>query len=388
MISPSTLERTVARIPWKILKLNALKLETLLNDDVPFVASAPLSLHPKLLSPQSKMSPTTPPKPDGVLNVCVTGAAGQISYSLLAMLANGAVFGPYQKVALHLLEIQPALPALQGVVMELEDGAYPLLQSVVSTDNARVAFKAVDLAILVGAFPRRQGMERKDLLERNAAIFKMQGAALNAVASRDVKVLVVGNPANTNATVLSRFAPDIPKENITALTRLDHNRAVGQLAKRMGTTVENVEGVVIWGNHSSTQYPDVTRATANGQPVVEALGGFQLIAEEFIPSIQKRGAAIIKARGQSSAMSAAKAIADHLSSWLCGDDRVVSMGVASDGCYNVREGLYFSFPVRCTGGGKYEIVKELELNEFSRRYLSATMEELFAERQEAFAILD
>lgn len=322
-----------------------------------------------------------------VLTVCVTGAAGQISYSLLSLLANGYVFGTSQKLALHLLEITPALPALSGVVMELIDGAYPLLTSVVETDDPIVAFKGVDVAILVGSFPRRAGMERKDLLAKNVPIFKAQGEALNKVASRQVKVLVVGNPANTNAMVVSNFAPDIPPSNISALTRLDHNRAVAQLAKRMSVAVDKVDGVCIWGNHSSTQYPNVIRATANGEPVLDKLGGVQYIAEHFVPTIQKRGAAVIKARGFSSAMSAANAIGDHLRSWICGDSKVVSMAVPSDGSYGIKEGVFFSFPVRCPGAGVYEIVQGIDVDDFSKKYIEATAGELYAEREDAMALV-
>lgn len=325
--------------------------------------------------------------PPQVLTVCVTGAAGQISYSLLALLANGHVFGPAQKLALHLLEITPALPALSGVVMELIDGAYPLLASVVETDDPNVAFKGVDVAVLLGSFPRRAGMERKDLLAKNVPIFKAQGQALNQVASRQVKVLVVGNPANTNAMVLSSFAPDVPASNISALTRLDHNRTVAQLAKRMAVSADKIEGVCIWGNHSSTQYPDVTRATANGDPVLDKLGGAEHIAQHFIPTIQKRGAAVIKARGFSSAMSAANAIGDHLRSWICGDSKIVSMAVPSDGSYGIKEGVFFSFPVRCLGAGEYEIVQGINVDDFSRKYIEGTAAELYAERDDALTLL-
>lgn len=322
-----------------------------------------------------------------VLTVCVTGAAGQISYSLLPLLATGHVFGTTQRIALQLLEITPALTALSGVAMELIDGAYPLLDSVIQTDDPTVAFKGADVAILAGSFPRRVGMERKDLLAHNLPIFKAQGEALNSVASRSVKVLVVGNPANTNAMVLSRFAPDIPASNISALTRLDHNRAIAQVAKRLDVPIGAIQGVCMWGNHSSTQYPDITRATANGEPVLAKLGGVQEVAETFIPTIQKRGAAVIKARGFSSAMSAANAISDHMRSWINGDSAIVSMAVPSDGSYGVKEGVFFSFPVRCTGAGEYEIVQGIELDEFSRKYIDSTASELYAEREEALSLV-
>lgn len=328
------------------------------------------------------------PKPNETLVVAVTGAAGQISYSLLPLLANGTVFGPHQAIQLRLLEIPPALTALSGVVMELTDGAYPLLESVVETSDPMVAFQNADVAMLVGSFPRKQGMERKDLLSKNVPIFKTQGNALSEVANRDVKVVVVGNPANTNAMVLNRFAPNVPPRNISALTRLDHNRACAQVARKMGVSVGQVDGVCIWGNHSSTQYPDVVRATADGVPVLAKLGGTEAVAEGFIPLIQKRGAAVIKARGLSSAMSAANAIADHTRSWICGDDKIVSMAVPADGSYGIPEGIYYSFPVRCIGRGQYEIVQGIAIDDFSRRYIDATRDELLAEREEAASLLE
>nr|AIT70189.1 malate dehydrogenase [Dumontia simplex] len=331
------------------------------------------------------MSPI--PDTDSVLTVCITGAAGQIAYSLLPHLANGCIFGPTQRVALHLLEIAPALPALAGVAMELADGAYPLLVSVVQTSDPTVAFARADVAVLVGAFPRRAGMERKDLLAKNVPIFKAQAHALNTVANSGVRVLVVGNPANTNAMVLSSFAPSIPKKHISALTRLDHNRAVAEVARVAGVQAPSVDGVCIWGNHSSSQYPDVTRAVAAGKPVLPMLGGLENVAETFIPMIQKRGASVIKARGLSSAMSAATAIGDHLRSWLTGDSAVVSMAVPSDGSYGIKEGIFFSYPVRCLGAGEYEIVQGIEVDSFSRKYIEATAAELNAEREEALAVL-
>nr|AIT70193.1 malate dehydrogenase [Grateloupia chiangii] len=327
-----------------------------------------------------------PQKSNGILTVCVSGAAGQIAYSLLPLIARGDVFGRDQPIELHLLDIKPALDALHGVVMELHDCAFPLVRNIVETDDPMVAFQHADVTILGGSFPRRPGMERRDLIAKNVNIFKAQGQALDRVASKNVKVVVVGNPSNTNALVLSHYAPSIPKQNITALTRLDQNRAVGQIAMRTGVNADQVEGVAIWGNHSATQYPDVTHATVNGEPVMPKLGGRQAVAEEFIPCIQKRGAAILKARGLSSAMSAASAIGDHLKSWILGDSKIVSMAVASDGSYDVKPGVYFSFPVRCSAGGDYEIVQGIEMDEFSRKYVSATTEELFAERQEALEL--
>lgn len=322
-----------------------------------------------------------------VLTVCVTGAAGQIAYSLLPLIANGHVFGASQRVRLQLLEIPPALAALAGVAMELQDGAYALLDAVVETSDPMLAFAGADVAILVGSFPRKAGMERKDLLAKNAGIFKAQGEAIDKVGGKQCKVVVVGNPANTNAMVLSHYAPNLPKENVSALTRLDHNRARAQVAAKLGVSVSAVEGVCIWGNHSSTQYPDVTRAIVGGEPVSEKMGGAESLASDFIPMIQKRGSAVIKARGSSSAMSAANAIADHMRSWICGDDKVVSMAVASDGSYGVKEGVYFSFPVRCPGDGVYEIVKGITVDDFSRKYIDATATELYSEREDALELL-
>lgn len=334
------------------------------------------------------IEPTNAPKPNGILRVCVTGAAGQIAYSLLSLLASGQVFGPGQRLSLSLLEIPVAEKALLAVVMELEDGAYPLVESIDPSFDAEVAFKDCDVAILVGAFPRRKGMERKELLSKNAGIFRVQGDAMSRMANRDVKVVVVGNPANTNALILSKHAPSIAPENISALTRLDHNRVIGQIVKRCGATVADVQGqVCIWGNHSTTQYPDVTRAQLGGKSVMGLLGGPHKVAEEFIPLIQTRGARVIEARGSSSAMSAANAIADHMRSWMCGDDHVVSMAVPSDGSYGVEEGVYFSYPVKCPGAGKYEIVQGIELDEFSRKYIDASAQELYAERDDAMSLL-
>lgn len=350
--------------------------------------------------------------PDRAVTVTVTGAAGQIAYSLLPLLASGRVFGPRQRVALRLLEIEPALEALRGVCMELEDGAYPLLElPAKATADAREAFRGCDVAILVGAFPRKQGMERKELLAKNASIFKEQGEAINEVASADICCVVVGNPANTNALILSHFAPRVPKRCITAMTRLDHNRTASLVARELGCRVDQVSGVIIWGNHSSTQYPDVTHATAPGLTQAgalrEALGGETRVKGEFIPTIQKRGAAVIAARKQSSAMSAANAVADHVRDWMCGTTGAasassssseqqqgsagsgdyVSMAVPSDGSYGIEQGIVYSFPVRCTPGGEYEIVRGLELDDMSRAYMNATRDELLAERDEAMSLL-
>lgn len=322
--------------------------------------------------------------------VTVTGAAGQIAYSLLPAICAGRMFGPTTRVALRLLEIPPAMTSLGGVVMELTDCAWPLLASVTATSDAAEAFAGTNVAVLVGAFPRGPGMERAELLAKNAGIFRAQGAALDAGAAPGCKVVVVGNPANTNAMILSHFAPSIPKKNITALTRLDHNRAVAAVAAAVGAPLGDVSGVCIWGNHSSTQYPDVTRATVAGKPavdVVATMGGQQALAETFIPTIQKRGAAIIAARKMSSAMSAAKAICDHVATWLGGSDgATVSMAVAGAGEYGVEEGTFFSYPVTCAGG-EWTIVEGLAIDETSRKYIDATSQELQAERTDALAVL-
>jgi len=322
------------------------------------------------------------------VRVVVTGAAGQISYSLLPLIANGAMFGPDQDVILNLLEVEFVLPALQGVVMELEDGSYPLLKSVAATSDAEVAFKDADFAILVGAFPRKDGMERADLLSKNAGIFKVQGQALDKVAKKSVKVLVVGNPANTNCLLAQHFAPSIPKENFTALTRLDHNRAKAQVAKKLGVSVRDVHNVIIWGNHSSTQYPDTTvgYVHVNGEKksIRDAVNDSKYLEGEFISTVQKRGAAIIAARKFSSAMSAANAIVDHIRDWVLGtpEGEYVSMAVPSDGSYNIPEGVIYSYPVTCKNG-KYTIVQGLSVSEFSRSKMTATYDELADEKKAA-----
>lgn len=285
------------------------------------------------------------------LRVAVTGAAGNISYAMLFRIASGEMLGKDQPVILQLLEITPALDALKGVVMELEDCAFPLLAGIVQTDDANVAFKDIDYALLVGARPRGPGMERKDLLEANAAIFSAQGKALNEVASRDVKVLVVGNPANTNALIAQRNAPDLDPRNFTAMTRLDHNRAMAQLAGKTDSTVNDVKKMIIWGNHSSTQYPDLTACTVNGKPALDLVDR-DWYEGTYIPEVQQRGAAIIKARGASSAASAANAAIAHMRTWALGTDENdwVSMGVYSNGEYGIAEGLIYSFPCTCTNG--------------------------------------
>lgn len=314
------------------------------------------------------------------VRVAVTGAAGQIGYALLFRIASGAMLGADQPVILHLLEITPALSALEGVVMELNDCAFPLLQGVVTTDDVNVAFKDVDYALLVGARPRGPGMERKDLLEANGAIFGPQGKALNDHASRDVKVLVVGNPANTNALIAQQNAPDLDPRCFTAMVRLDHNRAISQLAAKTGAHSTDVSKMIIWGNHSSTQYPDLHHALVSGAPALSKVdqGWYE---GTFIPDVQQRGAAIIKARGASSAASAASAAIDHMRSWALGtpDGDWVSMGIPSDGSYGIEPGVIYGYPVTCKGG-KYEIVQGLEINDFSRARMDATDKELREER--------
>jgi malate dehydrogenase len=314
------------------------------------------------------------------VRVTVTGAAGQISYSLLFRIASGEMLGPNQPVILQMLEITPALEALKGVAMELEDCAFPLLAGMVCTDDAAVAFKDSDYALLVGARPRGPGMERKDLLEANAAIFSAQGKALNDNASKDIKVLVVGNPANTNSLIAQRNAPDINPRQFTAMTRLDHNRAMSQIANKTGTTINDVTHMTIWGNHSATQYPDLHEAKINGQPAIDMVDQAWYEAD-FIPTVQQRGAAIIAARGASSAASAANAAIAHMRSWALGtaEGDWVSMGVFSDGSYGIAEGLIYSFPCVCKDGD-WEIVQGLEINDFSRAKMSATEQELTEER--------
>lgn len=315
------------------------------------------------------------------LRVAVTGAAGNISYAMLFRIASGEMLGKDQPVILQLLEIAPALDALKGVVMELEDCAFPLLAGIVQTDDATVAFKDVDYALLVGSRPRGPGMERKDLLEANAAIFSAQGKALNDVASRDVKVLVVGNPANTNALIAQRNAPDLDPRNFTAMTRLDHNRAMAQLAEKTDSTVNDVKKMIIWGNHSSTQYPDLTSATVNGKPALELVDR-EWYEATYIPEVQQRGAAIIKARGASSAASAANAAIAHVRTWALGTDENdwVSMGVYSNGEYGIAEGLIYSFPVTCANGD-WSIVEGVDVSsDFSKEKMAATEQELSEER--------
>eukprot|EP00761_Pharyngomonas_kirbyi_P011209 gb/GECH01011234.1/.p1 GENE.gb/GECH01011234.1/~~gb/GECH01011234.1/.p1 ORF type:complete len:374 (+),score=77.12 gb/GECH01011234.1/:1-1122(+) len=320
------------------------------------------------------------------VRVLVTGAAGQIGYSLLPMIASGLMLGKDQPIILHLLDIPPAEKALNGVVMELEDSAYSLLNKIVATTDAETAFKDVDIAILVGAFPRKQGMERKDLLQKNGQIFKTQGEAMEKHASRNVKVVVVGNPANTNCLIAKHYAPSIPARNFTALTRLDHNRARAQIAKHADTQVEDVHNITIWGNHSSTQFPDVNHAYigSSNKSVRSVINDDKYLNEEFITTVQKRGAAVIQARGLSSATSAAKAITDHVHDWMLGTpgDEHVSMAVYSDGSYDVPKDIIYSFPVRCRNGD-WEIVQGFEINDFSREKMTVTANELLDEKKQA-----
>ena len=312
------------------------------------------------------------------VRVTITGAAGQIGYALLFRVASGAMLGPDQPVILQLLEITPALAALEGVAMELDDCAFPLLAGTVETDDVNVAFNETDYALLVGSRPRGPGMERKDLLEANAAIFSVQGKALNDHASKAVKTLVVGNPANTNCLIAQRNAPDLDPRNFTAMTRLDHNRAMAQIAAKAGRHVSEVQGLCIWGNHSATQYPDLHRATVGDDSVMDVID-MSWYENDFIPTVQQRGAAIIEARGASSAASAANAAIDHMRDWALGASSILSMGVYSDGSYGVDPGLIYSYPVRCQGGD-WEIVQDIEVNEFSRFKMDATAEELAEER--------
>jgi malate dehydrogenase len=314
------------------------------------------------------------------VRVAITGAAGQIGYQLAFRIASGQMLGNDQPVILQLLEITPALDALKGVVMELDDCAFPTLDGIVATDDPNVAFKDADYALLVGARPRGPGMERKDLLEANAAIFSVQGKAMNDHANRNIKVLVVGNPANTNALIAQANAPDLDPANFTAMTRLDHNRAKAQLAAKTGSHVNDIRCMTIWGNHSATQYPDVNHATVKGT-AASGLVDQDWLAGEFIPVVQQRGAAIIQARGASSAASAASAAIDHVRDWALGtpDGDWVSMGIPADGSYGIEPGIIYSYPVRCSGGN-YEIVQGLDVDDFSRGRMDETEKELREER--------
>ncbi|HEX9139364.1 MAG TPA: malate dehydrogenase [Steroidobacteraceae bacterium] len=314
------------------------------------------------------------------LNVTITGAAGQIGYALAFRVASGQMLGADQPINLHLLEITPALPGLQGIVMELNDCAFTTLNKVIATDQAAVAFQDCQAAMLVGARPRGPGMERKDLLLANAQIFSAQGRAMNAVAARNVRVLVVGNPANTNALIARSNAPDLPARNFTAMTRLDHNRALSQLAEKTGTHVNDIRRMTIWGNHSSTQYPDLSHCLVGGR-AAKGLVDQPWIEEHFIPTVQQRGAAVIKARGSSSAASAASAAMDHMRLWFLGttEGDWTSMAVPSDGSYGIRDGITYSYPVTCRNGD-YQIVQGLAIDEFSRKRMELTEAELREER--------
>ncbi|TEX52281.1 MAG: malate dehydrogenase [Actinomycetales bacterium mxb001] len=315
------------------------------------------------------------------VNVAVTGAAGQIGYALLFRIASGAMLGPDTPVRLRLLEITPALKAAEGTAMELDDCAFPTLAGIDITDDPRAAFDGVNVALLVGARPRGPGMERRELLEANGGIFKPQGEALNAGAADDVRILVVGNPANTNALIAQSHAPDIPRDRFTAMMRLDHNRAVSQLSSRTGAPVSEIKQVTVWGNHSASQYPDLTHATVSGQPALDVVGDEAWVAETFIPTVAKRGAAIIEARGASSAASAANAAIDHVRDWVQGTPAGdwVSVGLPSDGSYGIPEGIISGFP--CTSsGGAWQIVPGLAIDDFSRARIDASVAELVEER--------
>lgn len=321
------------------------------------------------------------------VRVTVTGAAGNISYSLLFRIASGAMLGPDQPVILQLLEITPALNALKGVVMELDDCAFPLLKGVIATDDPNVAFKDANFGLLVGAMPRTKGMERKDLLTANSKIFSVQGKAIDQHADKDIRIVVVGNPANTNALILKANAPSIRPENITALTRLDHNRAISQLATQTGQDSTTIRKMTIWGNHSATQYPDISQCLV-GEQGAASLVDLNWYRDTFIPTVQKRGAAIIEARGASSAASAANAAIDHIRDWMLGTpaDDWTSMAVPSDGSYDIEAGLIYSFPVSCQNGS-YSIIPSLPIDEFSRSKMNATMLELQEERDEVKDLL-
>ncbi|KAL9262519.1 Malate dehydrogenase-like protein [Drosera capensis] len=326
------------------------------------------------------------------VRVLVTGAAGQIGYALVPMIARGVMLGPDQPVILHMLDIPPAAEALNGVKMELVDAAFPLLKGVIATTDVVEACTGVNIAVMVGGFPRKEGMERKDVMSKNVSIYKSQASALEQHAAPNCKVLVVANPANTNALILKEFAPSIPEKNISALTRLDHNRALGQISERLNVQVSDVKNVIIWGNHSSTQYPDVTHATiktpAGEKSVRELVADDAWLKGEFISTVQQRGAAIIKARKLSSALSAASSACDHIRDWVLGtpEGTWVSMGVYSDGSYNVPAGVIYSFPVTCKNG-EWTIVQGLEIDEYSRQKLDVTGAELVEEKNLAYSCL-
>ena len=318
--------------------------------------------------------------PDPV-HVTVSGASGNVSYALLARIASGQVLGPDQPVVLRLLDIEPAMGALEGVVMELDDSAFPLLESVETSDDPNFAFDGANVALLVGARPRTKGMERADLLEANGGIFKPQGQAINDHAADDVRVLVVGNPANTNCLIAMSHAPDVPSERFTSMMRLDHNRAKAQLAKKVGAHARDVHRMTVWGNHSTTQYPDISHALVGDRPATELEIERSWIEDEFIPTVAKRGAAIIEARGASSAKSAASAAIDHVHDWVLGtpEGDWVSMGIPSDGSYGIDQGIICGFPCTCSGG-EWQIIQGLEIDDFSRERIDASVDELKSER--------
>jgi malate dehydrogenase len=322
-----------------------------------------------------------------VKNIAITGGAGQIGYQLAFRVASGQVYGPKQKIRLQLLEITPALGALEGVKMELDDCAFPLLEDIVTTDNPDVAFANADCAFLVGARPRSAGMERKDLLLANAEIFSVQGKSINTNAKKEIKVLVVGNPANTNALIARENAPDINPRNFTAMTRLDHNRAISQIAQKIGSHSSDIKQLIIWGNHSATQYPDIRFCQNKGEAIVNGID-HDWYVKNFIPTVQQRGAAIIQARGASSAASAASAAIDHMHDWINGteENNWTSMGVMSDGSYGIAEGIVFSFPVTCENG-EYHIIQDLEIDAFSQEMIDATNKELREEREGVASLL-
>lgn len=325
--------------------------------------------------------------PSKTLRVCVTGAAGQIGYSFIPLLCSGTVFGPDVKIQLRLLDIPASIGVLEGVALEIQDGAYPLLEDVKCGDNPREMFQGCDVVVFIGGFPRKQGMERKELLKINGGIFRAQGRALDEVAKKTVRCLVVANPANTNCLILQRNAPSIPKENFSCLTRLDQNRAVAQIADRSGYPVTDVKNIIIWGNHSATQYPDVNHGTVQGKNIRNLFNDDAYLNIEFIQKVQKRGAEIINVRGGSSVFSAANAVKDHLRDWYFGTKAgtYVSMGVVSDGSYNIPEGLVFSYPVT-TENFNYTIVKDLAWDAFSTEKIRITTQELVEERNEAMVI--
>jgi malate dehydrogenase len=315
-------------------------------------------------------------------NVTVTGAAGQIGYALLFRIASGQLLGPDEQINLRLLEVPQAVKAAEGTAMELDDCAFELLSSIDIFDDAKAAFDGANIALLVGARPRTKGMERADLLEANGGIFKPQGEAINAGAASDIKVLVVGNPANTNALIAQSNAPDVPKERFTAMTRLDHNRAIAQLAKKTGAAVSDITNMAVWGNHSPTMYPDLFNAKVKGERAWDVVGDESWVSDDYIPTVGKRGAAIIEARGASSAASAASAAIDHVHDWVLGtpEGDWVSMAIPSDGSYGVAEGIISSFPVTCSGG-EYSIVQGLDVPDFSQQKIDATVKELTDERE-------